>query len=129
MKEEKNRNKGCGGGGESSTISIGASMGCSAGMSVGTRVGHFTGLSHFRNCTSKNSACMVVKRTLWGERMNKKLALLPGATPRYTISSDLGVSLLAQMSTGRKPYAAQPKTRKWSIQGCLLWSTLYGVCH
>ena len=80
----------------------------------------FTGLSHLGNFASENSACAAVKRTLWGEHMNKKLASLPDATPKYTISSHLGASLLAQTSAGRKTYVAQPKTCKWSIQGCLL---------
>ena len=99
---------------------IGASMGCSVGKSVGTCVGCLTGLSHLGNCASENLACVAVKRTLLGERMNKKLASLPGATPRYTISSDLGASLSALTLVGRKTYAAQPKTRKWSTRGCLL---------
>ena len=71
-------------GGESSTRGTGASMGGSAGMSVGIHVDHLTGLSHLGNCASENSACTVVKRTLLGECMNRKLASLPGATPRYT---------------------------------------------
>ena len=108
------------GGGESSTSGIGASMGGSAGISAGTRCDRFMGLSHLGNCASENSACAAVKRTLLGERMNKKLASLPGATPRYTISSDFGASLFVRTSGGRKTYAAQPKTRKWSIRGCLL---------
>ena len=108
------------GGGESSTSGIGASMGCSAGMSAGTLVGHSMGLSHLGNCASENSACMVVKRMLLGEHINRKLASLPGVTPRYTISSDLGASVSAHTSAGRKTYAVQPKMRKWSIQGCLL---------
>ena len=94
--------KGRDGGGESSTSGIGASMGSSTGVSVGTRVGLFTGLSHLGNCASENSACTAVKRTLWGERINKKLASLLGATSKYTISSDLGASLLARMSARRK---------------------------
>ena len=95
-------------------------MGCSAGASAVTHAGRLMGLSHLGNCASENSACPVVKRMLLGECMNKKLASLPGATPKYTISSDLGASLSAQTSAGRKKYAAQPKTCKWSIQGCLL---------
>ena len=105
----------CDGGGEYSTGGIGASMGSSAGMSVGTHEGHFTGLSHVGNCTSEKSACVVVKRTLLGECMNRKFASLLGATPRYTISSDLGTSLSARMSIGRKTYAVHPNMRKWSI--------------
>ena len=108
------------GGGESSTRGIGASMGGSAGTSAGTHVDCFTGLSHLGNCTSENLACTAVKRMLLGERMNKKLASLPGATSKYTISSDFGASLFAQMSEGRKTYAVQPKTHKWLIQGCFL---------
>ena len=83
------------GGGESSTSGIGASMGSSTGMSVGTHVDLLVGLSHLGNCASENSACAAVKRTLLGECMNKKLPSLPGATPRYTISSNLGASLSA----------------------------------
>ena len=41
----------------------------------------------------------------------------------------LGVSLSAWTSAERKTYAAQPDTCRWSTQGCLLWSALYGVCH
>ena len=88
-------NEGRDGGGESSMSGIGASMGCSTGTLAGTCAGHLTGLSHLGNCTSENSACMAVKRTLLGECMNRKLASLPGATPRYTISSNLGASLSA----------------------------------
>ena len=101
------------GGGESSTSDNSASIGSSTGMLATTRVGHFTGLSHLGNCASENSACAAVKRTLWRECIKRNLASLPGATPKYTISSDLGASLLARMSARRKTYAAQPKTRKW----------------
>ena len=83
------------GGGEPPTGGIGASMGNSAGVLAGTHVDHFVGLLHLGNCTSENSARAVVKRTLLGECMNKKLALLLGATPRYTISSKLWASLFA----------------------------------
>ena len=100
------------GGGESSMGGMGASMGGSTGMSVGTHAGLLTGLSHLGKCTSENSACAAVKRTLLEECMNKKFASLPGATPRYTISSDLGASLSARTSAGRKTYAAQPNMCK-----------------
>ena len=110
----------CDGGGESSMRGIGASMGGSTGTLAGARVGRFMGLSHLGNCTSENLACAAVKRTLLGEHINKKLASLPGATPKYTISSDLGARLSARRSAGRKTYAVQPKMRKWSTRGCLL---------
>ena len=67
----------------------------STGTSAGTHVDLLIGLSHFGNCASSNSAHAAVKRTLLGECMNRKLALLPGATPSYTISPNLGVNLLA----------------------------------
>ena len=87
-------------------------MGGSAGMSVGTPVDLF-GLSHLGNCASSNKVCTVVKRTLFGECMDEKLTSLPGATPKYTISSDLWASLSAHTLDGRKMYAVQPKTHKW----------------
>ena len=88
------RDKGCDGGGES-LRGIGASINNSTSMLAGTHVDHLIGLSHLGNCASENSACVVVKRTLLGECMNKKLASLPGATPKYTISSNFGASLSA----------------------------------
>ena len=87
--------EGCNGGGESSTRGTGASMGDSPGTSVGTHVDLLMGLLHLGNCTSENSAYVAVKRTLLGEPMNKKLASLPDATPKYIISSGLGVSFSA----------------------------------
>ena len=81
--------------GESSMRGIGASMGSSTETSAGTHVDLLTSLSHLGNCASENLACIAVKRTLLGECMNRKLALLPGATSKYTISSNLGASLFA----------------------------------
>ena len=52
-------------------------------MSVGTCVDHLISPLYLGNCTSENSACTVVKRTLLGEHINQKLALLLGATPKY----------------------------------------------
>ena len=92
---------------------IGASMGSSTGMSAGTHVDLLTSLLHLGNCASENSACTAVKRTLLGECMNRKLALLLGATSKYTISSNLGASLFAWTSDRRKTYAAHPNTCKW----------------
>ena len=67
----------CDGGGESLTRGTGASMAGSTGMLVGTHVDHLKDLSHVGNCTSKNSACAVVKRTLLGECMNKHHCQVP----------------------------------------------------
>ena len=62
---------------------------------MGTHVNLLTGLSHLGNYTSSNSACTMVKRMLLlGEHINKRLASLPGAIPKYTISFDLGASYL-----------------------------------
>ena len=43
---------------------------------------------------------MEVKRTLLGDHMNRKFELFSGATPKYTMSSDLGAILLVLMSSG-----------------------------
>ena len=58
---------------------------------------------------SSNSACADVNKTLLGDLMNRNFDLFPGATPMYTISSDLGAILLACTSSGRCTYAVHPK--------------------
>ena len=79
----ESRDEGRDGGGETSTRGSAASMGGSTGSLAGTCVDRLTGLSHLGNCASKNSPCAAVKRTLLGEHINKKLASLPGATPKH----------------------------------------------
>ena len=43
---------------------------------------------------------MEVKRTLLRDHMYRKFELFPGATPKYTMSSDLGAILLVLASSG-----------------------------
>ena len=64
-----------------------------------------------------NSICVDVNRTFLGDLMNRKLDLFPGATPMYTISSDLGAILLAHTSSGRCTYVVHPKTHRCAMSG------------
>ena len=66
---------------------------------------------------SLNSACADVNKTLLGDLMNRKFDSFPGATPIYTISSDLGAILLARTSSGRCMYAVHPKTHRCAMSG------------
>ena len=68
------------------------------------------GFAQWGKWTSLKSTCVDVNRTLLGDLMNRKFDLFPGATPMYTISSDLGAILLACISSGRCMYAVHPKT-------------------
>ena len=54
---------------------MGASMGGSTGTSAGTCAGLLMGLSHLGKCASGDLACMVMKRLLLGEHMNKKFEI------------------------------------------------------
>ena len=66
---------------------------------------------------SSNSAYADVNKTLLENLMNRKFDSFPGATPRYTISSDLGAILLACTSSGRCMYAVHPKTCRCAMSG------------
>ena len=66
---------------------------------------------------SSNSTCADVNKTLLGDLMNRKFDLFPGATPMYTINSDLGAILLARTSSGRCTYAVHPKTCRCAMSG------------
>ena len=66
---------------------------------------------------SSNSTYADVNKTLLGDLMNRKFELFPGATPMYTISSDLGAILLACTSSGRCMYAVHPKMHRCAMSG------------
>ena len=74
-----------------------------------------------------NSTCVDVNRTLLKDLMNRKFDLFPGATPMYTISSDLGAILLACTSSGRCIYAVHPKTCRCAMSSCDPCRTSKGV--
>ena len=67
----------------------------------GTRcaIGHVWEDVQCEYCDSLKSVCAEVKRMLLGDHMNRKFELFPGATPKYTMSSDLGAILLVLMSS------------------------------
>ena len=76
---------------------------------------------------SSNSTCVDVNRALLKDLMNRKFDLFPGATPMYTISSDLGAILLACTSSGRCIYAVHPKTCRCAMSSCDPCRTSKGV--
>ena len=87
---------------------------CGATCAVGCV---WVGFTQWRKWASSNSACADVNRTLLGDLMNRKLDLFPGATPIYTISSDLEPILLAHTSSGRCIYAVHPKMHRCAMSG------------
>ena len=115
--ECKFRDEGHDRGGESSIRGTGASMGGSAGMSVGTHVDLLMGLSHLGNCTSENLVCAAVTRTLLGEHINKKLALFPGAIPRY---SKFICPNISQKTCGTFKYMQVINSRLLAMK-CFIW--------
>ena len=77
----------------------------------------WVGFAQWGKWASLKSACADVNRTLLGDLMNKKFDLFPGATPMYTISSDLGTILLAYTSSRRCTYVVHPKTCRYAMSG------------
>ena len=63
------------------------------------------------------SACADVNKTLLEDLITRKLDSFSGATPMYTISSDLGAILLACTFSGRCTYAVHPKIHRCAMSG------------